>query len=426
MRRLRILVSAYACNPVPTEQAYPGEALLGWNLVKELSRSHELAVITRTYNKKWIEEEVRSGNIRQVRFYYLAIPQFLSPLLKTFLGFSLYYLIWQVKAYFLARRLQKSQAFDIFHHITFNNDWMPSFIGAYLGLPFIWGPMGGGQKVPACLQKELPLRSRINENLRQAGQWFWRNTPFRRRGMRQARAVLICNEETRRKATAPRDSIFFFPVNGIHIEEFAQMPLDSETLNREFRVIYAGRLDPIKGIALGIKAFHLFFQKYPQSTFEIIGIGPERERLEKMIGRLGLEKNTRILPWLERESLLQKMSRSDVLLFPSFRDGGGAVVVEAMACGKPVIALDIGGPGFHIQPAWGFKIKPLNPSRSIQEIAQALEVLCRDHALSSRMGQAARRRAFEFYPWEKIGQELLRIYREVLPEDKASHFERDV
>jgi glycosyltransferase involved in cell wall biosynthesis len=108
------------------------------------------------------------------------------------------------------------------------------------------------------------------------------------------------------------------------------------------------------------------------------------------------------------------MRSSDVFLFPSFRDGGGAVVVEAMASSKPVIGLDSGGPGLHIQPGWGFKIDPRDPSYVAGEIAAALEALRLGPALGAAMGEAAKRRAEDYYLWDRHGDRLRAIYERIL------------
>jgi glycosyltransferase involved in cell wall biosynthesis len=117
---------------------------------------------------------------------------------------------------------------------------------------------------------------------------------------------------------------------------------------------------------------------------------------------------------MSRESLLKKMADCDVFLFASLRDGGGAVVVEAMAAGKPVICLDIGGPGFHINEKYGIKIKPDSPSQTIQEIADSLFLLHKNNSLRQSLGAAGRKRAESFYSWNKLGEQLLKIYENTI------------
>ena len=112
------------------------------------------------------------------------------------------------------------------------------------------------------------------------------------------------------------------------------------------------------------------------------------------------------------------MRESDVFLFPSFRDGGGAVVVEAMASGIPVVCLDTGGPGFHIQKEWGIKIAPKDPELVTNEMAHALEKLYLDKDLRMKMGRAARKRAEEFYLWDRLGERMQEIYQNALSNPK--------
>ena len=111
---------------------------------------------------------------------------------------------------------------------------------------------------------------------------------------------------------------------------------------------------------------------------------------------------------------MYRLRDSDVLLFPSLRDGGGAVVVEAMAAGLPVVCLDVGGPGFHVHDEWGIKIKQGCPEDVIREIAKGLGRLCSDRDLCSKMGEAARQRAIIYYRWDKLGDRLHDIYMDAL------------
>jgi len=406
-------VSAYACNPVTTEAAFPGEALVGWNLTRQLGRFHDVCVLTRAYNRPALERALKQKDISGVRFVYVDLPYGCSVLLRNFFGFRVYYLFWQIKAYFVARALHRQFQFEVFHHITFNNDWMPSFIGAFLPVPFIWGPIGGGQKVPVALWGELARKDRITEYLRNTGQIFWRKSLFRRRCVRRASAILVCNRETEKGLALSKNKIHSFPVNGIAREEFLTTKTPRSS-HGEFRILYAGRLDPIKGIHLGIQAFSSFYRAYPDSRMEIVGDGPCEAPLKALVERLSLTCGVRFVPWLSRESLLERMSDSDVLLFPSFRDGGGAVVVEAMACGLPVICLDTAGPAFHVQDAWGIKIRPDDPNIVVMKIVEALKRLYGNIDLRKGMGLNACRRAHEYYLWERRGEHLQEIYQTVI------------
>ena len=413
MSRLRVLVSAYACHPLATEESFPGEAILGWNIVRQLCRFHDVTVLTRSYNRDALERGLKERGL-EADCRYVTLPGALSPLLDHYLGFSLYYLFWQMKAFGMARRLVRESRFDVFHQVTFANDWMPSFIGAYLPMPFIWGPLGGAHRTPAPLLPELGSRFRRKEMVREALKDFWRATPFRRRGLRRAAAILVCNRETEAALAAVGPKLRFFPVNGIDAEELPTAPAAGAGPGPGFRVLFAGRLDPIKGLKLGVRAFAKFSASEPRAVFEIIGSGEAEAEVRALIRSLSLEDRIKLIPWMSRDELMRRFGSCDVLLFPSFRDGGGAVVVEAMACAKPVVCLDTGGPAFHVRDAWGIKVPAGDPAAVVDGLAAALARLAANPALRERMGRAGLERVQSYYLWDILGDRLAEIYGEVL------------
>ncbi|MGD0781725.1 MAG: glycosyltransferase family 4 protein, partial [Candidatus Aminicenantales bacterium] len=392
MKRLRVLVSAYACNPTSSLQLHPGEDITGWRLVGQIRRFHDVWVITHTYNRPGVEKARAEGAYPDVHFRFLDLPGPLRALYKIEFGQRIYYYLWQLAAWRLARRLHREHPFDLAHHLTFGNDWIGSFIGACLPVPYIHGPVGGGQSTPKPLLKEYTAYGRFAERVRLTAQWGGRHDYIRRRCLRRAKAILVCNEETRAKIPpADRSKVFYFPVNGISSEDLALMPA-GEGHSGPFRVLTAGRMHRLKGFALAIKSFALFAAKHPRSEFLIIGMGEEEANLRTLAAGLGVSDKVTFIPWMARPDLLKTIATADVFLFPSYRDGGGAVVVEAMAAGKPVIVLDSGGPGSHIQDGWGLKIAPGEPGETARGFAEALVRLYEDPALRQTLGRAARRR----------------------------------
>ncbi len=414
MTKLRVLVSAYACNPSGSVHLHPGEDLTGWRLVEQLGRFHDLWVIAHGYNKPGVESTRPEATAGSPRFIFVELPAGLKWLYRIEFGQRIYYYLWQIKAWRVARKLHKEFRFDVAHHVTFGNDWIASYIGAFLPVPFVWGPVGGGQRTPKPLRSEYSLYGRFAEDTRNIAQWFGRRDPVRRRAVRRAKALLVCNDETRELVPERfRDKALFFPVNGISENDILPRPVRVREPGA-FRVMTAGRLHRLKGFALAVRAFARFASERPDARMLIIGKGPEEERLKRLIGDLGLGDSVTIRDWLPREKVLEEMRSSNVFLFPSFRDGGGAVVVEAMASGLPVICLDSGGPGSHIQEEWGIKIGPADSERVVGEMARALKALRDDEPLRAALGEAARKRAAAYYPWRAHGDRLHEIYRSVV------------
>ena len=418
--RLNVLVSAYACNPEGSLQLHPGEDLTGWELLKQLSRFYNLWVLTHRYNEKGIRSVLSRLDLPHVHFFFLELPSYLKWLYGIEFAQRIYYYFWQFKAWHVARKLRRKIFFQASQHLTFGNFWMPSFIGAFLKVPFIWGPVGGGQRTPRPLLKEYSFYGVLAEKFRGVAQWIGLHLLISRwLCLKRAKAILVCNLETKGRIPAKYfDKIQLFPVNGISRDDLiVKKPLSSHR-KKTFRILTSGRFIRLKGFSLAIRAFSLFVKKYSQAILEVVGSGPEEKRLRELVSHLNIQDKVVFPGWLPRESVLCRMRESDLFLFPSFRDGGGAVVVEAMASGLPIVVLDSGGPSFHAMGDWGIKIKPGNPDQVASDIAEVLEKLFLDRRLCREMGQAARNRAEDYYLWNKLGDRLQEIYSKiVVPKD---------
>ena len=320
-----------------------------------------------------------------------------------------------MRAYISARGLNKQHRFHIFHHITYANDWLASFVGALLPLPYIRGPGGGSHRTPKGLQGEYPFSGRVWELIRIIGQNVLRHDPLYVKGHRRASTILVCNRESMEQLpTNWAKKAEIFPVSGISSVDFEFDHPQQENDATDFRLLSAGSLIKIKGFGLAIKAFGAFRQSHHNSSFTIVGSGPEGPRLRELVQTLGLEDSVNFLDWMPRNQLLSEMARCHVFLFPSLRDGGGTVVVEAMAMGRPVVCLDNGGPGMHITEEFGIKVAPGSQDETVQRLGLALEKLYTDANLRITMGRAAKKRALEVYEWDALGQRLANIYERAL------------
>ncbi len=412
-RKVRVLACAFSCRPGGSEGFSGGEDLLGWNLVAQIARWHPVWVITFAGNRAAIESALQRQPLSNVHFEYLDLPGWLRPFLRFQGSHQLYAYLWQIRAYFAAKKLHRQIQFDLFHHITYANDWMASFIGARLPIPYVRGPGGGAHRTPSEFSRQYSLRGRLSEQLRVFGQWLFRHDPFFAMGQNRARAILVCNREA--MAGLPerwKRKALYFPVNAVTAEDL--VTVSPEGSHDEFRVLSAGKLIRLKGFALAIRAFKLFAADHSDAHLEIIGEGPDRAFLQNLIDELQLQNSVFLSPWMPRDQVLDKMRACDVFLFASLRDGGGAVVVEAMAAGKPVVCLDIGGPGLHVMDETGIKVPAGAPEQAVRDLARALEKLHADRALCVRLGSAARARAEQFYHLDRLGERLEQVYRRAL------------
>ena len=417
MTSLRVLACVFSCCPPGSPGFKSGEDLLGWQMLLQIGSRHEVWALTHMDNRSSIEKTLSTEIPPSIHFHYVSLPFWLRPMLRFQGTHQLYAYFWQIRVYFAARLLHKRLKFDLFHNITYANDWMPSFIGALLPVPVVRGPGGGAHRTPKGLEQEYPFGGQIWERVRSISQWLFRRDPFFRRGQAKARAILLCNHES--ISQVPRKwsgKVHEFPVNGISSKDLeSNNPSDDSGESRgcNLRIMTAGSLIRVKGFGLAIKAFAKFSGRHPESTFTIVGSGPEESRLRGLVERYRLEDSVIFIQSMPRDELLEEMSRCDVFLFPSLRDGGGAVVIEAMARGKPVVCLATGGPAMHITEESGIKVSPGTSERSASDLSDALEDLCLDSNLRLRLGIEAARRAKDIYHWDRLGERLMGIYQQI-------------
>lgn len=418
MKKLKVLVSAYACEPHKGSE--PG---VGWNWAKQIAHSHEVWVVTRTNNRQAIEEELIKNPDPNLHFIYVDLPVWMSTWKKGQRGVRTYYYLWQAAA--LAKMLRyKNLRFDVSHHVTFVNDWLPSFL-AFLPFPFIWGPVGSHAPIP---QSFLPgFRFLFLDKLRLGIQYAVRLIdPFYYVTLLRAKKIVLISESINKNYPfylIPSRKKIMQPAIGIDSS-------DQQTCRRgkpnTIQVVSVGRLIQLKGFTMTLKAFAQAQRQGFDARLGIIGEGEDRKYLEALAASENISDSVHFLGNIDRQSVLKEMASADIFLFPSF-EGGGMVVLEAMAACLPVVCLDYGGPGEMITPECGMKVAPLHPDQATDDLAEALCVLMEDPDLRKRMGNAGRKRAEDVYSWETKGFFSSNLYAECTePEEKEGRLISEV
>jgi glycosyltransferase involved in cell wall biosynthesis len=401
--RLRVLVSAYACEP--DRGSDPG---VGWNQVTQLARFHDVWVITRANNRQAIARAVRAP--AGVRWIFHDLPPWMRFWKRGPRGVHLYYYLWQIGCYRRARRLQREIGFDAVHHVTFVNYWMPSLL-ALLPVPFVWGPVGGGESCPLSFWSTFSPRGIAFELARSAARWIGEHDPFVRLCARRSRLALATTPQTAaRLARLGARNIRLLGESGIREEELAVMKPRLRGRGTALRLVSVGRLVHVKGYHLSLPAFARLRACFPDSTYWLIGDGPERLRLQAQAHSLGLAGSVRFIGAVPRSRVLRMLGECDALVHPSLHDSGGWACLEAMAAARPVICLDIGGPATQVSEESGIRVPALRPRDTVEGLAEAMARLAADRDLVERMGRAARRRVAEQFTWEGKGERVRRLY----------------
>jgi len=330
----------------------------------------------------------------------------------TLMAFSLppyYYferLIWRQ----FGARL-RAREFDLVHRLTPLSPAMPSTLAARCaraGVPFVIGPLNGG----------VPWPKGFDAARRAEGEWLsyvrglhrlapgWRST--------RARAAALLVGSRAALAEVPqsdRARCVYLPENGIEPADYTRAR--TRRASTPLRVVFVGRLVPLKGVDLLIEAAAPLARA---GALELVlyGDGPERENLRALARERELDP-ARVLPgWVEHAELPARLADCDVFAFPSFREFGGGALLEAMAIGLAPIALDYGGPSELVTADTGWLLPLRTREQVVHALRAALEDACAHPAEVDRRGAAARERALGLFAWDVKARQVREVYDWVL------------
>jgi len=396
---MKVLMSAYAC--CPGQGSEPGVGwnwalqAARWNWALQAARFHEVWVLTREKNREAIEA-ARPPNLHPV---YVDLPKWARLWKRGRWAIWPYYHLWQRKAGRVAQRLHREVGFDLAHHVTFCSIHSVTELDRF-PIPLVVGPLGGAERAPRDLLREPLRRAAVKAAARRPA--FIRN-------LRAAACVLASNSDT---------TCWLHRLAGGKVRLLPQIGVDSGLLaaaerehrGTEGRVFFGGGLVRRKGLPLALEAM----RHARAASLTVAGGGPLEGELRRTAARLGIDSRTAFLGSIPRRELQERLRKADIFLFPSLRDSAGMVVLEAMAAGLPIVCLDLGGPGMLVTDECGIKIRPGTREQVVRDMAAAIDKLATSPDLRRRMGGAGRQRVIEHFDWDRKGERMNAIYKEVV------------
>lgn len=423
---MRVLLMAEACNPTWTSVP-----LVGYNFARALSEHPDLQVtlVSHVRNQSALESDAIADTARLVfvNNEWIAKPLFkLGSIVRggKSLGWTTNmainwpaYIAFERQAYKTLKEELECGGYDLVHRITPVSPTMPSPMAKWTDVPMLIGPLNGG----------LPWPSEYPELRKKEREWLvpvrnaYQKLPYYRSSYRRLAGVVAGSRHT--ATETPLDfsgEKFYMPENGI---DPAKFPIaDGWTAPTErFRFVSVGRLVPYKGFHLTVAAMARS-AALQNCDLTIIGDGPERERLQQLAAELELSDRVRFAGWMPQEELAAELRNSQAFVFPSLREFGGGVVLEAMASGLPSIIVNYGGPAELVTPQTGFALELQHEDALVRELCVSMETLVGDHGMCERMADAALHSVRSQHTWSAKADQMTRIYRQVL--GGTSHSER--
>ncbi len=411
--RHRVLVIAEAANP-----EWVSVPLIGWSLATALRQVSEVHVVTQLRNRDaFFRAGLSEGrDFTAIDSEALARPAWkLAERLRMGEGKgwtmvqavnALSYpwferLVWQR----FGDEIRKGE-WHVVHRITPLSPTVPSWLArhcARAGVPFVLGPLNGGVPWPRGFEAERRAEREWLSYLRGA----YRLLPGRGATLDHAAAILVGSRHTESEIPARhRPKTFYIPENGIDPARFNRAAAPAPGC---LRACFVGRLVPYKGPDMLLDAAADLLRD-GRMTLELIGDGPMGADLRAQADRLGIAGAITFHGWKDHREVQSIMARCHVLSFPSIREFGGGVVLEAMALGVVPLVVDYAGPGELVVPGTGIKIPCGARADIVARLARELARLAAAPGDLGPMAMAARARVQSHFTWDRKAEQIAAVH----------------
>jgi glycosyltransferase involved in cell wall biosynthesis len=411
MKNPRVILSAYQCGP-----GLGSVSQIGWEWYSRLAAKLPVTLVTHVRNREALEKT--GAPLPDSEIIYIDTEWFAGPLYRfasklfphsehpVFLISSLDYYLYDWMALRILRQREKEG--DIVHQATPVSPLAATRLYK-LGIPLILGPWNGALPSP----KEYP------EIMKAEAGWVY---PIRKLGglidgiigsTRNARLILVATAATRH-AIAPKYSPKCVAMleNGVNLDLFQAQPWPAApSAENPLQILFVGRLLPFKGVSMLVDAVARLNSPY---RLTIVGAGSEETALREQTATLGLQEHIVFTGALPLPEVAHYMAKAHVFCLPSVRESGGAVLLEAMAAGRPVIALAYGGPAEIVDEAVGRLLPSTGRRPVVAALAETLADVVEHPEDWRQRGLAGRERVEQRYSWAAKIDAAIELYRQCL------------
>jgi glycosyltransferase involved in cell wall biosynthesis len=331
-----------------------------------------------------------------VRFYQVGVSEERADSAKRYLTHAVFLARGSSRALQILRR----EHIDMIHHIlpaVYNQTFSPlALLQATRRRPFIFGPVSA--HVTAIYKR--PFGEVLLEPL---------TTKLHERTVRGCQCLIAITNQVKElyKNLLKQEEVRVIPF-GVDTEKFK--PMREDGLSDVKEILYVGSLYPIKGLEYLVQATALVAKRWKDVRLRIVGSGPEENRLRSLVDELKIRGKVIFEGFVQHEDIVHYYQHCNIFAYTTLGEPFGKSIVESMACGKPVITSNIGGPSEIIESGkTGFLVPPTEP----EAIAEKILLLLEDSARMRQMGEAARTAA-ESYSWEKVAELYHKLYKTFL------------
>lgn len=400
--------------------------LEGWSHSVAISQLCDALIVTQVRNRgAFLRAGMREGpDFEAIDSEWLAKPlyRFNQVVRKAGLGWTAttamaalgYYAFERTLCEKFRERLMAGE-FDLVHRVTPLSPTIPSFYLSQLceeaGVPLVLGPINGG----------VPWPNEFRSALRAEGEWLsyirsaYKFLPGYGKTLRTVSAIVVGSQDTLKQVPRQHYSkCIYIAENAIDPERFS---LRSKAFSKyPIRAAFVGRLVPYKGCHMMLEALADLIRD-GRVTINIYGDGPERAKLEAFCRREQIAFGVQFHGWVRHTALQSELADNHIFVFPSIREFGGAVVLEAMALGVVPVVVRYGGPGELVTADTGFAI-PMGPrSAIVQNVRTAVAKITENPDILIAMRTAGLNRVGQHFTWDAKARKIIKVYRWILGQE---------
>lgn len=217
--------------------------------------------------------------------------------------------------------------------------------------------------------------------------------------------IIVCSPQMEYLIRGMTNSRIHVIPNGIDIEHFNKSQMNYPICHPS--IFFVGMLKKVKGVEILLKAMQIVLNRISKAHLYIAGTGPQESELKKIAEKLNIMNNVTFLGFVSEDYKYSLYKSTDISVFPSLYEPFGIVLLEAMVCGKAVVASNVGGiPSIVDNGNTGL----LFESGNSQELAQKIILLLEDKNLRERLGENGLKKAQQF-KWENIAIKTFDLYK---------------
>lgn len=414
----KVLLIAEAANP-----EWVSVPLVGWSLAHAMREVADVHIVTQIRNREAI---LRAGLREGTDFTAIDSEAAARPLHKigevlragTGKGWTMTTAINAVSYSYFEHLLWKrfgaeirAGKYDLVHRITplsptINSPIAPRCAAAHV--PFVLGPLNGGVPWPKGFDAERRREREWLSYVRGA----YKLMPGRNRTLRAASAILTGSRHTQGEIPERfQDKTVYLPENAINPARFNLVA--KQDISGPLRACFIGRMVPYKGPDMLLESAAPLLRD-GRLKLDMIGDGPMLAGLKAQADRLGIMQAVTFHGNLAHENVQGVVVHSNLLTFPSIREFGGGVVLEAMALGVVPVIVDYAGPGELVSGQTGFKV-PIGPrAQIVAQLSEMLEQITADPKTLPEMAAAARNHVLTYFTWPAKARQMRCVYDAVL------------